>query len=235
MRDGKLDFVEFVCLVHLVTCLLRGAQLTSPLPMQLTQSLQRLEPLEMLAQEREQSRSRSASPAPEPLEFRSAFDAQPEPTAAAFGADFATRDFAQDFGAQEASAEGFGDFGADFGAQDFAQDVAGELAAGDFGDAFGGQQDFGDFPEALEGEKKKGKKEKKEKKEKKKAGCLETCFRVMSHGEAETRTRKRRVTPRSLLRQWHSTPRPLRLPGSQRRSPALPPTPSERQTLMSWM
>ena len=169
--------------MHLVTCLLRGAQLTSPLPMQLTQSLQRLEPLEMLAQEREQSRSRSASPAPspapEPLEFRSAFEPKVEPTGADFAAEFDTRGFGEDFAAP---AEGFGDFGADFGTQDFgqefAQDVGGELGAGDFGD-FGGQGDFGDFPEAVEGEKKKGKKEKKERK---KAGRRDMSKR---HIEAE--------------------------------------------------
>ena len=65
--DGKLDFAEFVCLVHLVTCALRGQRIPGPgegLPHQLAQSLASLEPLEMLAAEREASRSRSASPHP---------------------------------------------------------------------------------------------------------------------------------------------------------------------------
>ena len=65
--DGKLDFSEFVCLVHLVTCALRGQRIPGPgegLPHQLAHSLASLEPLEVLASEREASRSRSASPHP---------------------------------------------------------------------------------------------------------------------------------------------------------------------------
>lgn len=65
-RDGKLNFLEFVCLVHLVTCALRGARLPSinePLPDELVNALGRMEPLEVLAAERDASRSRSPSPA----------------------------------------------------------------------------------------------------------------------------------------------------------------------------
>eukprot|EP00930_Biecheleria_cincta_P057418 TRINITY_DN43357_c0_g1_i1.p1 TRINITY_DN43357_c0_g1~~TRINITY_DN43357_c0_g1_i1.p1 ORF type:complete len:747 (+),score=142.11 TRINITY_DN43357_c0_g1_i1:52-2292(+) len=65
-RDGKLNFKEFVCLVHLVTCIRRGAMLQpgAALPVPLSHALQNLEPLEVLAAERERSRSRSASPHP---------------------------------------------------------------------------------------------------------------------------------------------------------------------------
>ena len=65
--DGKLDFSEFVCLIHLVTCALRGQRIPGPgeaIPPQLAQSIVSLEPLEVLAAEREASRSRSASPHP---------------------------------------------------------------------------------------------------------------------------------------------------------------------------
>mmetsp|Transcript_23954 Transcript_23954/g.68578 ORF Transcript_23954/g.68578 Transcript_23954/m.68578 type:complete len:796 (-) Transcript_23954:56-2443(-) len=64
-HDGRLDFPEFVCLVHIVTCVLRGAQLPGPaeeLPIELTSALAALEPLDVLVAEREASRSRSASP-----------------------------------------------------------------------------------------------------------------------------------------------------------------------------
>ncbi|CAE7537607.1 Epidermal growth factor receptor substrate 15 [Symbiodinium microadriaticum] len=67
--DGKLDFSEFVCLVHLVTCALRGQRIPGPgegLPHQLALSLASLEPLEVLAAEREASRSRSRSASPHP-------------------------------------------------------------------------------------------------------------------------------------------------------------------------
>lgn len=65
-RDGKLNFKEFLCLVHIVTCIRRGAvmQPGAALPVPLSQTLQNLEPLEVLAAERERSRSRSASPHP---------------------------------------------------------------------------------------------------------------------------------------------------------------------------
>lgn len=65
-HDGKLDFKEFSCLVHIVSCIRRGAVLQpgAPLPVPLSQTLQYLEPLEVLAAERERSRSRSASPHP---------------------------------------------------------------------------------------------------------------------------------------------------------------------------
>lgn len=49
-------------MVHLVTCLLRGARLNPQgLEPQLQQALMQLEPLELLASEREASRSRTAS------------------------------------------------------------------------------------------------------------------------------------------------------------------------------
>ena len=55
-------------MVHLITCVLRGCGPLGPqLAPQLQQALATLEPLEQLAQEREQSRSRSASPAPAEL------------------------------------------------------------------------------------------------------------------------------------------------------------------------
>jgi len=66
-RDGKLDFREFVTLVHMVTCTLRGARLPPPQqgpPPDLIQALSTLEPMHHLVAEREASRSRSASPAP---------------------------------------------------------------------------------------------------------------------------------------------------------------------------
>jgi len=66
-RDGKLTFLEFVCLVHMVTSALRGAKLPSnqePLPQELVDALGRMEPVEVLVAERERSRSRSASPSP---------------------------------------------------------------------------------------------------------------------------------------------------------------------------
>lgn len=68
-RDGLLSFPEFVCLVHLVTCLLRGAALPSlqeGLPLELRSALQQLESPEELVAQREASRSRSRSPSPGP-------------------------------------------------------------------------------------------------------------------------------------------------------------------------
>uniref|UniRef100_A0A7S4WDN0 Calmodulin n=1 Tax=Alexandrium monilatum TaxID=311494 RepID=A0A7S4WDN0_9DINO len=73
-RDGRLDFREFVCLVHIVTCVLRGAQQPGPaeeLPPELINSLMTLEPLEVLAAEREASRSRSRSASPMPSQQES--------------------------------------------------------------------------------------------------------------------------------------------------------------------
>ena len=85
--DGKLDFSEFVCLVHLVTCALRGQRIPGPgerLPHQLAQSLASLEPLEVLAAEREasRSRSRSASPHPSVTPVEAAVAELPDPFAA---------------------------------------------------------------------------------------------------------------------------------------------------------
>lgn len=45
-------------MVHLVTCLLRGAQLNPQGVEQLQQAVMQLEPLDLLASEREASRSR---------------------------------------------------------------------------------------------------------------------------------------------------------------------------------
>mmetsp|Transcript_71084 Transcript_71084/g.179430 ORF Transcript_71084/g.179430 Transcript_71084/m.179430 type:complete len:904 (-) Transcript_71084:204-2915(-) len=69
-RDGRFTFQEFVCLVHLITCSLRGAQLPGmhePLPSALTDALKRLESPDVLVAEREASRSRSQSPGPSVL------------------------------------------------------------------------------------------------------------------------------------------------------------------------
>eukprot|EP00405_Crypthecodinium_cohnii_P042513 CAMPEP_0206559554 /NCGR_PEP_ID=MMETSP0325_2-20121206/20465_1 /ASSEMBLY_ACC=CAM_ASM_000347 /TAXON_ID=2866 /ORGANISM="Crypthecodinium cohnii, Strain Seligo" /LENGTH=773 /DNA_ID=CAMNT_0054061081 /DNA_START=116 /DNA_END=2437 /DNA_ORIENTATION=+ len=69
-RDGdhRLNFGEFLSLVHMVTCILRGAPPLDPrqgLPRELLQALDRLESPEVLvAQREESSRSRSVSPAP---------------------------------------------------------------------------------------------------------------------------------------------------------------------------
>ncbi|CAK9081663.1 Epidermal growth factor receptor substrate 15 homolog [Durusdinium trenchii] len=124
-QDGQLDFVEFVCMVHLVSCVLRGCGPLGPqLAPQLQQALATLEPLEQLAQEREESRSRSrsASPAPpvaelvkterltEMPDFETAFQTD---GAEHFGGDF-PKDFAKDF-AGDFGDGGFGDLG-DFGA-----------------------------------------------------------------------------------------------------------------------
>eukprot|EP00928_Gymnodinium_smaydae_P045751 TRINITY_DN30459_c0_g2_i1.p1 TRINITY_DN30459_c0_g2~~TRINITY_DN30459_c0_g2_i1.p1 ORF type:complete len:773 (+),score=187.41 TRINITY_DN30459_c0_g2_i1:135-2321(+) len=74
-RDGRLNFYEFVVLVHLVSCVLRGLPLPplrSPtgevgqLPPELTASLADLPAPEVLAAEREASRSRSRSASPGP-------------------------------------------------------------------------------------------------------------------------------------------------------------------------
>ncbi|CAE7876304.1 eps15 [Symbiodinium sp. KB8] len=67
--DGKLDFSEFVCLVHLVTCALRGQRIPGPgegLPHQLALSLASLEPLEVLAAERE-AREPAVAELPDPF------------------------------------------------------------------------------------------------------------------------------------------------------------------------
>jgi len=66
-RDGRLNWAEFVCLVHLVTCGLRGAEMPpigGPLSPYLLQALNQLESPDQLVAEREASRSRSHSPAP---------------------------------------------------------------------------------------------------------------------------------------------------------------------------
>ncbi|CAL1145824.1 unnamed protein product [Cladocopium goreaui] len=155
-RDGKLDFREFVCMVHLVTCLLRGARLNPQgLEPQLQQALMQLEPLELLASEREASRSRSASPIPpvatEEVPQTQAFSEVPDfqsawnPGGGAPDGAFPS-DFPQDFG--DLGTQNFGDF------QD-GQDGQ------DLGQGFGG-----DWPDSGEGEREKSKKDKKEKKKK---------------------------------------------------------------------
>ncbi|CAK9084478.1 unnamed protein product [Durusdinium trenchii] len=144
-QDGQLDFVEFVCMVHLVSCVLRGCGPLGPqLAPQLQQALATLEPLEQLAQEREESRSRSRSASPAP------------PVAELVKTERLTEmpDFETAF-----QTDGAEHFGGDF-PKDFAKDFAGDF--GEFpNDAFGG--DGGDWP----GEKGK-KKKKKDKKEKEK-------------------------------------------------------------------
>lgn len=64
-KDGRLNFPEFVCLVHLVTCAVRGAQLPGlgeELPSVFLNALASMDRCEVLAAERDTSRSRSASP-----------------------------------------------------------------------------------------------------------------------------------------------------------------------------
>ena len=56
---------EFFCFIHLITCATRGAVVPQSLPPQLLDCLMNLEPLEILAAEREESRSRSQSPGPD--------------------------------------------------------------------------------------------------------------------------------------------------------------------------
>lgn len=65
-HDGKLDFREFVILVHMVACVIKGLPLPDPregLPPELANALLSLEPPDVLIAQREASRSRSASPA----------------------------------------------------------------------------------------------------------------------------------------------------------------------------
>eukprot|EP00929_Paragymnodinium_shiwhaense_P090670 TRINITY_DN50824_c0_g1_i1.p1 TRINITY_DN50824_c0_g1~~TRINITY_DN50824_c0_g1_i1.p1 ORF type:complete len:845 (+),score=163.50 TRINITY_DN50824_c0_g1_i1:64-2598(+) len=64
-HDGRLDFHEFVILVHIVSCVLQGSPIPDRrmgLPQELQHAVATLEPLEVLAAQREASRSRSHSP-----------------------------------------------------------------------------------------------------------------------------------------------------------------------------
>eukprot|EP00927_Polykrikos_kofoidii_P017222 TRINITY_DN1781_c0_g1_i2.p1 TRINITY_DN1781_c0_g1~~TRINITY_DN1781_c0_g1_i2.p1 ORF type:complete len:972 (+),score=146.35 TRINITY_DN1781_c0_g1_i2:205-2916(+) len=64
-HDGKLDFREFVVLVHMVACVMKGLPLPDPregLPPELANTLSSLEPADVLIVQREMSRSRSPSP-----------------------------------------------------------------------------------------------------------------------------------------------------------------------------
>eukprot|EP00438_Fugacium_kawagutii_P002610 Skav201661 [mRNA] locus=scaffold641:194667:197551:+ [translate_table: standard] len=56
MRARRRTYHEFICFIHLITSVTRGARMPSPqegLPPQLLQSLMNLEPLELLVAERE--------------------------------------------------------------------------------------------------------------------------------------------------------------------------------------
>ncbi|CAJ1327080.1 unnamed protein product [Effrenium voratum] len=149
-RDGRLTFSEFLCLVHLVTCLLRGApvaELERPggLPAPLQAALARLEPLEQLAREREESRSRSASPAPTAIGLD------------ALGADGGHgRSLPQVSLTPEPEPRNLDDGG--FGGL---ADLGNDAAASKFED-FGQfeTEGFGEFPEKEKKEKKKKKKDK---------------------------------------------------------------------------
>ena len=139
-------------MVHLVTCLLRGARLNPQgLEPQLQQALMQLEPLELLASEREASRSRSASPVP-PVAQMEIPQTQPFSEVPEFQS------------AWNAEAQDGGNLGTDF--QDFGNDFGNQNVAEDFmGGGDGDVQGFGgDWPE---GEAEKSKKDKKEKKKKK--------------------------------------------------------------------
>eukprot|EP00931_Biecheleriopsis_adriatica_P026432 TRINITY_DN16089_c0_g1_i1.p1 TRINITY_DN16089_c0_g1~~TRINITY_DN16089_c0_g1_i1.p1 ORF type:complete len:673 (-),score=158.34 TRINITY_DN16089_c0_g1_i1:10-2028(-) len=154
-QDGKLDFKEFLCLVHLVTCVRRGAQLPGPqeaLPPQLVNSLAKLEPLEVLAAEREASRSRSASPHP-------SAPTTPVPPSRDFPGTAAAWSFEETFpGAASPDAAGA------FDAPNDAFGAFPETSKSDFPQEWGqGDDAFGAFKE-------KDKEKKKEKKEKKKKG-----------------------------------------------------------------
>jgi len=149
-QDGKLDFREFVCMVHLVTCLLRGAQLNPQGVEQLQQAVMQLEPLDLLASEREASRSRSASPVP-PL---AQIEEMPQTQQFSEIPDFQS---AWNTGGDVGHTEQEGAFVTDF-PQDFGNDF---VASGQDGQGFGT-----DWPDSAEGEREKGKKDKKEKKKK---------------------------------------------------------------------
>lgn len=112
-RDGKLNFREFVCLVHLVTCVVRGAPmplLHEGLPYELTAALDALESPEVLVAEREASRSRSTSPMPSGL--FSPF-ATPRRDSATLGANLRSEfDFRLDKAGQSNPSPDTGSFGA---------------------------------------------------------------------------------------------------------------------------
>eukprot|EP00929_Paragymnodinium_shiwhaense_P094807 TRINITY_DN55618_c0_g1_i1.p1 TRINITY_DN55618_c0_g1~~TRINITY_DN55618_c0_g1_i1.p1 ORF type:complete len:873 (-),score=252.07 TRINITY_DN55618_c0_g1_i1:151-2769(-) len=165
--DGRLDFREFVVLVHTVTLVLEGVPLPDPregLADDLARVLATLEPVEVLVAEKEANRSRDHSPAASGRQSP-AFLATPAPSSAAARTTPKMSPLPDPAAAAGNSAAFFNTAGSDFPTSGFPNDDWG-AASGQQGDqnAFGSGGDgfasAGAWPGGGEGEGKKKKKKK---------------------------------------------------------------------------